>query len=116
MDDLSMKGGVIRSSNQNIVHVDKDHVRVLQFEGSEDAIHYALEGCWGIALTKQHNHGLKESQRHFKRSLPLVPIPDVDVVVPPSDVKLSEEAFPSKVLCERGDIWEGIDVLDRPRI
>ena len=50
--DLSVKGGVVRSGDQDIVHVDKDHVGVLQFKGPEDAIHYALEGGRGIALAK----------------------------------------------------------------
>ena len=61
MHDLLMKGGVVWGGNQDIIHVDKDYIWVFQFEGLEDAIHYSLEGCWGIALPKQHYHWLKES-------------------------------------------------------
>jgi hypothetical protein len=98
--NLSVEGGVIWSGDQDVVHVNEDHVRVLQFEGSEDAIHYSLEGCGSIALTKQHNHGLEEPERRFECGFPLVSISDADVVVPPSDVKLCEETFPSEVSCE----------------
>ena len=50
MHNLSMEGGVVRSSDQDVVHVDEDHIRVLEFERSEDAVHYVLEGCRGVAL------------------------------------------------------------------
>ena len=50
--NLSMEGRVIWSGDQDVIHVNKDHVRVLQLEGSEDAVHYMLEGCGSIALTK----------------------------------------------------------------
>ena len=52
MYNLLVEGRIVWSGDQDIVHVNKDHVRVLQFEGSEDTIHHALEGCWSIVLTK----------------------------------------------------------------
>ena len=97
MHNLSVEGGVIRGGDQDVVHVDEDYVGVLQFEGSEDAIHYALEGCGGIALTKQHDHGFKESEGGLERRLPLVAIFNADIMVPPPDVKLCKEAFPSEI-------------------
>jgi hypothetical protein len=98
--NLSVEGRVIWSGDQDVVHVNKDHVRVLQFEGLEDAIHYSLEGRGSIALTKQHNHGLEEPERRFECGFPLVSISDVDIVVPPSDIKFCEETFPSQISCE----------------
>ena len=50
--NLSMEGGIIWSGDQDIIHINKDHIRVLQFERLEDAVHYTLEGCWSIALTE----------------------------------------------------------------
>ena len=67
-------------------------------------IHYALEGHWGIALAKQHNHGFEESKRCLERSFPLIPISDVDIMVSPSNVKFSEEAFSGEILCKQGDV------------
>ena len=99
VDNLSMKGGVIWSGDQDVVHVNKDHIRVLQFEGLEDAIHYTLEGCGSIALSKQHNHGLEESKRRFECGFPLVSVSDADIVVPPLNIELCEETFPCKISC-----------------
>ena len=50
--NLLVEGRIVRSGDQDIVHVNKDHVRILQFKRSEDAIHHLLEGCWGVALAK----------------------------------------------------------------
>ena len=97
--NLSVEGGVVRSSDQDIVHVNEYHIGVLQFEGSEDAIHYALEGRGSIALTKQHNHRFEESKGRLERGFPLISVFDMDVVVPPPDIELREEAFPSEISC-----------------
>ena len=50
VDNLLMEGGVIRSGDQDVIHVDEDHVGVFELKGSEDAIHYMLEGCGRITL------------------------------------------------------------------
>jgi hypothetical protein len=52
VDNLPVKGGVVWGSNQDVIHIDEYHIGVLQFEGSEDAIHYTLEGCRSVALTE----------------------------------------------------------------
>ena len=52
MHNLSVEGGVVRSGDQDVVHIDEDHIGVFEFEGSEDAVHYTLEGCRSIALPK----------------------------------------------------------------
>ena len=50
MYNLSVEGGVIQSGNQDVVHIDEDHIGVFELKGSEDAVHYMLEGCGSITL------------------------------------------------------------------
>ena len=35
-------------------------------------------------------------------------------MVPLSNVEFSEEAFPSEVSCKQSDVWEGINIPNRP--
>ena len=94
---LSMEGGVIRSGDQDVVHVNENHIGVFEFKGSEDAVHHTLEGCGSITLPEEHDHRFEESEGRFERRLPLVAVSDVDVVVPPSDVELRKKTFPSEI-------------------
>ena len=62
-----------------VVHVDLepslgDHV-------GEDVVHECLEGRRGIAEAKEHHGGFVESKRGDECCLPLVFLPDVNVVV-----------------------------------
>ena len=40
----------------------------------------------------------------------------MDIVIPPSDVKFSEETLSGEVSRERSDVWEGINVSDCPGV
>ena len=72
-----------------VVHVDlepslSDHV-------SKDVIHEHLKGRRGIAETEEHHSGFVESKRGDECCLPLVLLPDTNVVVTPPDIKLGEQ-------------------------
>ena len=75
--------------NPKVIHVDlkplfSNHV-------SEDVIHKHLESGWGIAETKEHDCWLKKTKGGNKSGFSLVFLVDVDVVITPSDIELSEE-------------------------
>ena len=71
-----------------VVHVDlepmfSDHV-------GEDMIHERLKGWWGITEAKEHNSRFKKAERSDECRFPLVFFLNVDVIIAPSNVKLSE--------------------------
>jgi hypothetical protein len=43
MDNLSVEGEVVISSDQNIIHIDKEHAWVFVFQGLEQVIHSLLK-------------------------------------------------------------------------
>ena len=72
-----------------VVHIDLepslgDHV-------GEDVIHECLKGWRGITEAKEHYGGFVESERGDECSLPLVFLPDANIVVAPPDIKLGEQ-------------------------
>ena len=66
----------------------------------KDVIHHCLEGCRAVFQAEEHHQGFKQSPVHAEGSLPFVPIPHSDVVIPPSDVKFGEVPGPSEGLDE----------------
>ena len=75
-----------------------------------------MEGCRGIALTEQHDHGFEEPEGRLECGLPLIAISDADVMVPPLNVEFRKEAFPSEISRQGSDIGERVDVPDCPCI
>ena len=72
-----------------IVHIDLepslgDHV-------GKDVVHERLKCRRGVAEAKEHYGGFIESERGDECCLPLVFLPDTDVVIAPSDIKLGEQ-------------------------
>jgi hypothetical protein len=56
----------------------------------QDLIHHSLEGGWTIGETKVHHQQLKEASICVEGSLPLVAIPDTDIIVSPVHIELGE--------------------------
>ena len=82
------KGFWIKRGDEKVIHVDdelsfSDHV-------PEGIIHDSLERGRGVAETEEHNHRFKESSVCDESHLPLVAIFDMNIVVPPLNVKLGE--------------------------
>ena len=72
-----------------IIHVDLepslgDHV-------GEDVVHECLKGRGGVAEAKEHYGGFVESKRGDEGCFPLVLLPDTNIVIAPSDIKLGEQ-------------------------
>ena len=94
-------GGRIRGVNEEIVHVnDKpsfcDHI-------AKRVIHEALESGGGIGETEEHHRRFKESFMGDEGSFPLMPVFDSDIIVFPSDIKLSEDFRPLEFIDEVGN-------------
>ena len=54
-------------------------------------IHKGLECGRGIAESKEHDSGFKESHGGDEHSFPLILLSDANVVISPTDVELSEQ-------------------------
>ena len=54
-------------------------------------VHERLESRQSIAEPEEHNHWFKKAKRGDECAFPLVFFSDVDIVEPPSDVKLGKE-------------------------
>ena len=68
------------SVDAEVIHIDFepllcDHI-------GENMVHEYLKRGWGIAKSKEHYGGFKESKGGDERSLPLIGFPNLDVVVP----------------------------------
>ena len=57
----------------------------------EQVIDHCLEHGWGVCESKVHDIRLKKAIFCFECCLVLISIFDMDVVVPPSDIKLSKD-------------------------
>ena len=75
-----------------------------------DMNHWKVEG--GVGHAKEHNSGLVESPVGNESGLPLVSVIDVDVVIPPSYVKLGEDLGVFDFVNEVRDQWEGVCISD----
>ena len=74
----------------DIIHVDADDratQSMLVNEGVENVVHHRLERGGWIGESKVHDHGFPNTKAGFESHLPLITIIDVNVIVPPSDIK-----------------------------
>ena len=74
--------------DQYVVHVHTNHAIPDQL--CKDVVHHCLEGCRAVCQTKEHHQGFEQPPVRVEGSLPFVPIPHSDIVIPPSDVKFGE--------------------------
>src|ERR1700677_3570307 len=94
-EDIFNGGNMIREgggrSYGNIVHIDSNDgplESVLCDDILVYLIHHCLECCGGVAKSKKHDSGLKESISCFERCFVFIALFDPDVVVSPSYVEL----------------------------
>ena len=83
-----MEGGV-GGIDEKVVHIDDEpsfgnHI-------AEGVVHETLEGGGGVGESKEHHSGFEEAFMGDEGCLPLVTVLDSYVVIPPSDIKLSED-------------------------
>ena len=101
---------VIVRVDEKVVHVDDEpsfsnHI-------PERVGHESLESGGGVGHAKEHNCGFIESLMGNESSLPLVPILDSDIVIPPSYIKLGEDLGIFEFVDEVRDQRKGVSVSD----
>ena len=99
-------GGV----DKEVIHVNNepsfgDHIM-------EGVIYKVLEGGRGVGETEEDYSWFEEPFMSDERSFPLMSIFDSDIVIPPSDVKLSEYLCPLEFIDEIRNKWEGVCIMD----
>ena len=85
-------GGRVGRVDEEIIHVNDepsfcDHVM-------KGIIHEVLEGGRGITETEEHYGWFKESLMSDEGGFPLMSILDLDIIVPPLDIKFGEDFAP----------------------
>ena len=108
VNNLPMQLEVL-GEDEDVVQVHKN-VALID-EVPKNFVHHALEGGGGVAESKEHDGGLKQSSICSKRSLPLVSLPHSHIVVPPSNVQLGEVPGILDPVDEFLDEGKGIAVL-----
>lgn len=83
-------GGIISREYEEVVHIYNEPS--FSKDISKRVIHELLKGCWGVGLAKEHDHWFKESFVGDECSLPLISLPDSNIVVFPSYIELGEDA------------------------
>ena len=99
----------VREGDEEVIHVDdepsfSDHV-------SEGVICESLKRGGGVVETKEHNHWFKESLVCDEGGLPLMAIFDMNVVVPPTNIKLGEVASILQLVHEVRDEGKRVDII-----
>ena len=64
----------------------------------EDVVHHGLERGRRVSQAEEHDSRFKEAFTSFEGHLPFVPLFDLDVVIPPVDIKLGEQLSSSQVV------------------
>ena len=78
----------------------------------KDMIHERLKGRRGITEAEEHDCGFKETERGDERCLPLIFLPDANVVVAPLNIKLSEQSRVLHIVDQLRDEGERIPVAN----
>ena len=105
-----MEGYIILGVDSHVIHID---LKPLLWEHiCKDMVHESLEGGGGVAESKEHDSGFEESHGGNKSGLPLIFLPDVNVVISPTNIKFGEQGGLFHVIDEFQDEGEGIGILD----
>ena len=107
---LMMESDVILGVDSHVFHVDLKPL--LQKHICEDVVHESLEGGGGVTEPKEHDSGFKESHGGDESSFPLIFFSDANVVIPPTNVKFSEQGGFFHVVDEFRDQGERIGISD----
>ena len=98
-------GGGVRGIDKKVVHVDNkpffyNHIM-------KGVVHELLKGGGGIGETKEHHGQFKKSFMGDESGLPLMSIFDMNIVIPPADVKFGENLRFLEFVDKIGDEWKG---------
>jgi len=89
-----------------------DHKVACVNEVGKDVVHERLECSGGVTEAKGHDKGFEESEGAFESGFPFVAFANADVVIAPTDVKLSKVAGALEFIYEVRNEWQGRGVFD----
>ena len=78
----------------------------------KDMVHECLEGRRGITEAKEHDSGFVETEGSDECCLPLIFLLNVNVVIAPTNIKLSEQSRVLHVIDQLRDEGERISVAN----
>ena len=109
-----MKGDVIFGVDPQVIHVDL-YPFLLQHV-HKNIIHECLKCRGGIAKSKEHDCGFKESHGGNESGFPLILLLDADIIVFPANVKFGEQGGLLHVVDEFQNEGEGVGISDSVRV
>ena len=105
-----VEGNVVFSVDAEVIHV--DFQPFLSQHVSKDVIHECLKRGGSIAESEEHDSGFEESHGSNESGLPLILLPDVNVVISPMNVELGEQGGLLHVINEFQDEGEWVGISD----
>jgi len=98
-------------------HKDQDVVQIhydnpFCYDGSEDIIHYSLEGSRAVGHSKEHYEGFEEAPVGAEGCLSLISGLDAYIIETPADIQLCEILGSTELGDEFEDEGERIFILD----
>ena len=101
---------VILGVYSQIIHIDLepsfgDHI-------GKNVVHECLKGRRGVAESKKHYSGFKETKRGDERCFPLIFLSDANVVITPSNIEFGEQCGVLHIIDQLRDEGERIPVAD----
>ena len=93
-----------------VVHIDlepslRDHV-------CKDMIHECLKSQRSVTKAKEHHGGFKQAERSDECRFPLVFLPNMNVVIIPSNIKLCEQSGVLHIVDQFRDEGERISIVN----
>jgi len=96
--------------DQNVVQVHYNNP--FHYDGSEDIVHYSLEGGGAVGYSKKYHEGFKEVMVGAEGCFPFISGLDAYIIETPVDVQFCKVLGSVKLRDEFGDEGEQIFVLD----
>jgi len=96
--------------DQNVVQVHYDNP--FRYDGSEDVVHYSLEGGGAVGHPEKHYEGFKEATVGAEGCFLFISGLDAYIIETPADVQFCEVSGSAELRDEFGDERERISVLD----
>ena len=96
--------------DQNIVQVHYNNP--FCYDGSEDVIHYSLEGSRAVGHSEKHYEGFKETTVGAEGRFPFISGLGAYIIETPVDIQFCEVPGPAELRDELRDKGEKISVLD----
>ena len=96
--------------DQNVIQVYYNNL--FRYDGSEDVVHYSLEGGGAVGHSEKHYEGFKETTVGVESRFPFISGLDAYIIETPVDIQFCEVLGSTELRDKFGDEEERISVLD----